>query len=307
MTSPADVAGNYSDIWSAHQPAFRFTSAEPGSAAFFAEIEAHRYGLEPHILEIVDFPRWRDKDVLEAGCGIGTDAIQFARSGAHYVGVDFAPDAVRWARRRFELEGRNGSFTLANILELPFEDESFDLVYSYGVIHHVADTQRAVDEFHRVLRPGGRALVMVYHRNSFNYRFTIMMLRRALAAALVLPGAIPTISALTREDPNLLREHRRLLAEHGLRYLRDKAMFLSRNTDGPANPLSKAYTESEARELFARFASVTARVRYLNLRIYPGGERLARTNLARKLERRFGWHLYVEATKAEPSGSPAQA
>src|ERR671937_1006314 len=121
MTSPADVAGNYSDIWSAHQPAFRFTSAEPGSAAFFAEIEAHRYGLEPHILEIVDFPRWRDKDVLEAGCGIGTDAIQFARSGAHYVGVDFAPDAVRLARRRFELEGRNGSFTLANILELPFE------------------------------------------------------------------------------------------------------------------------------------------------------------------------------------------
>jgi ubiquinone/menaquinone biosynthesis C-methylase UbiE len=302
----ADVGRDASEIWSAHQPGFRFTSAERGSEAFFAEVEAHRYSLEPHLLEIVDFPRWRDRDVLEAGCGIGTDAIRFARAGARYTGVDFAPDAIRLARRRFELEGRKADFRLGSILELPFADESFDLVYSNGVIHHVADTQRAVDEFHRVLRPGGRALVMVYHRNSFNYLFTIMTLRRALAATLVLPGAVQAVSALTREERSLLEEHRRLLAEHGLEYLRNREMFLSRNTDGPANPLSKAYSVREAQELFARFASVTVRVRYLNLRLYPGGERFAKARLARKLERRLGWHLYVEATKAVPGDARGQ-
>lgn len=226
-------------FWTSYQPGFRVTRAEVGTEAFFREVERERYALEPHIPEIVRFADWRGRDVLEAGCGIGTDAAQFARAGATYTGIDFSRTALDLARRRFEIDDLAGTFLQESVTDLPFSDGSFDLVYSNGVIHHILGTEQAVREFRRVLRPGGTALVMVYHRDSFNYRFTILVLRRSLVAVLALPGAVRAVSALTREAPDVLDGHRRLLAEHGLRYLRDRQLFLSHNTDGPGNPLSK--------------------------------------------------------------------
>ena len=142
------------EFWSEAQPGFRFSGSDRRSREFFAEVERHRYTLEPHIHKIVRFERWRDRDVLDAGCGIATDGLQFARAAGRYVGLDFSPVALELARRRFALEGQPGRFVEGSVLNLPFENKSFDLVYSHGVIHHVDDTQRAVDEFHRVLRPG---------------------------------------------------------------------------------------------------------------------------------------------------------
>jgi SAM-dependent methyltransferase len=285
------------DFWTSYQPGFRVTEAEAGTQAFFREVERERYALEPHIPEIVRFADWRGRDVLEAGCGIGTDAAQFARANARYTGIDFSPTALDLARRRFEMAGLEGSFVHGPVTNLPFPDSSFDLVYSNGVIHHVPQTERAVHEFRRVLRPGGTALVMVYHRNSFNYRFTILVLRRSLVALLALPGAVRAVSTITGESPDVLDGHRRLLAEHGLRYLRDRQLFLSHNTDGPGNPLSKVYTRADARRLFEEFADVQTTVRFLNLRIYPGGRRLAGSRPARRLERRWGWQLYVRVRR----------
>src|SRR5262245_37512149 len=171
-----------SDFWSRSQPGFRFSSDEPGTPRFFAEVERHRYALEPHIPEVVQFERWANRDVLEVGCGIGTDGARFAGSGATYTGVDQSEPAIGLARRHFDLEGLAGSFQSCSATRLPFDDDSFDLVYSHGVIHHIDGTEAAVREFHRVLRTGGTALVMVYHRDSFNYRVNIMMIRRMLAA-----------------------------------------------------------------------------------------------------------------------------
>jgi SAM-dependent methyltransferase len=284
-------------FWNDHQPGFRFARSEVGTRAFFDEVEAARYELEPHIPEIVRFDRWSGCDVLEAGCGIATDGIRFARAAARYTGTDLSPQALDLARRRFALEGIDGIFLPAPVTALSFEAESFDLVYSHGVIHHVADTAGAVAEFFRVLRPGGTALVMVYHHASFNYWVTIMGLRRLLAASLVVPGAVEVVARVTGESRDVLDGHRRLLHEHGLRYLSDRDLFLSSNTDGPGNPLSKVYTRSDARRLFVAFEEVDFEVRHLNLRIYPGGARIARTAFARRLERRFGWHLYIEARK----------
>lgn len=284
-------------FWTEYQPGFRFSASTPGTPEFFAEVETHRYSLEPHIPEVVRFSDWSGADVLEAGCGVATDGARFARAGARYTAVDQSSTALELARRRFELEGLEGRFRRSSVTELPFEDESFDLVYSHGVIHHIPDTKGAVSEFHRVLRPGGIALVMLYHRDSLNYRFTIMGLRRVLAAALLLPGAATILSRLTGEDPNVLADHKRLLREHGLRYLTERRLFLSNNTDGPGNPLSKVYGRKDAAELFAGFVNVTTAVRFLNLRIFPGGDRLAKAAPARRLERRWGWHLYVRATK----------
>lgn len=284
-------------FWTEYQPGFRFARETPGTPEFFAEVTAQRYVLEPHIPEVVEFERWSGCDVLEAGCGIGTDGARFAAAGARYRGLDQSPTALDLARRRFELDGLPGEFTAGSVTRLPFPDDSFDLVFSHGVIHHVGDTVGAVREFHRVVRPGGTVLVMVYHRRSFNYHVTIMMVRRALVGLLAVPGGTKAVSRLTGEPEDVLAGHKALLAEHGGRYILDRDLFLSRNTDGPGNPLAKVYSCAEGRKLFSPFPDVGCEVRYLHLRLYPGGGRLAASPLGARLERRIGWHLYLRAAK----------
>lgn len=282
-------------FWTGYQPGTRGARAPLGSHAFFSDVEADRYALEPDIPELVGFPRWADRDVLEAGCGIGTDAVQFVRAGARYTGVDFSPTALELARQRPELAGAD--LVHASVVQLPFADATFDLVYSNGVIHHVPETQRAIHEFHRLLRPGGTAIVMVYHRSSLNFYASIMVVRRALAGLLLLPEADRVVARVTGEPLDVLRGHRDLLARHGRRYLTDAALFLSHNTDGPGNPLSKVYSREGMRRAFADFEQVRTDVRFLNLRAYPLGERLERFSAVRRLGRRMGWHLWVTATK----------
>ncbi len=297
MSTPGTTGSAQEIFWNEHQPGLRFADAPIGTPEFFALVERQRYALEPHIPELVRFERWQGRDVLEVGCGIGTDGARFARAGARYTGVDPTATALELARRRFELEGLDGRLLSAAATDLPFENKSFDLVYSHGVIHHIDSTAEAVEEFRRVLRPGGTALVMLYHRHSLNYYVTIMGIRRALAGILLVPGVARPIARLTGERAELLDAHRSLLRRYGLRYVLDSGLFLSNNTDGPGNPLSKVYSRAEAVRLFARYRRVTTAVRYLNLRLYPGGLRLARTSLAAAIERQIGWHLYVEAVK----------
>ena len=288
------------EFWRSYQPGLRSAQSPVGTKDFFDEVARKRYSAEPHIPEVVQFHRWSGRAVLEAGCGIGTDGARFAAAGAHYTGIDFSPTALSLARGRFSVENLPGHFLAGSATHLPFPDDTFDLVYSHGVIHHVNDTAEAAQEFLRVLKPGGTVLVMVYHRRSFNYQFSIMMLRRALAALLLLPRATALVSRVTGEPEDVLAKHKPLLSQHGVRYLLDRDLFLSNNTDGPGNPLSKAYTRHELADLFGgHIRSVKTDVRYMNLRLYPGGERLAETKLVRRLERKIGWHLYIEATKPQ--------
>jgi len=125
-----------------------------------------RYELEPYIRSFADFERTRGKKVLEIGVGLGADHEQFARAGAELVGLDLTYRAVAHTRGRFERAGLVASLGVGDAESLPFADSVFDLVYSWGVIHHSPDTGRAVDEIWRVLRPGGIARVMIYHRYS---------------------------------------------------------------------------------------------------------------------------------------------
>lgn len=286
------------DFWSDYQPGFRFADAPVGTVEFFEQVSAYRDSIEPHIPEIVDFPRWSGAAVLEAGCGIGTDGVRFARAGADYTGLDFSPTALSLASHRFDLEGLPGRFVSGSVTQLPWRDGTFDLVFSHGVIHHVDDTAGAIREFSRVLKPGGTALIMVYHRRSLNYHVSIMVLRRALIGLLLLPNGERLVSRVTREPEEVILGHKDLLARHGSAYIRDRALFLSHNTDGPGNPLAKVYSRAElARLVPPELQVVRTAVRYLNLRLYPAGSRLAATTLARRLERRVGWHLYIECRK----------
>jgi SAM-dependent methyltransferase len=145
----------------------KHASATEGEPEYFVQVEKRRYELEPFIPQYADFEGSRGKRVLEIGVGLGTDFVRFARAGANVTGVDLTEHSAKLVARRLELEGLDGEVRLADAEALPFEDNSFDRVYSWGVLMVTPDTPRAVREAIRVLRPGGALCAMVYARRSW--------------------------------------------------------------------------------------------------------------------------------------------
>src|SRR5437762_13929233 len=139
---------------------------------------------------VMEFEKFRGARLLEVGCGMGTDLLQFARNGARCVGIDLTPRSVEITRHRFNLYGAEGDFMISDGEHLPFRDGSFDVVYSNGVLHHTPDTAGAICEVHRVLRPGGLARVMLYHRGSAAY-WGETILRHGLLHGELLRGHSP--------------------------------------------------------------------------------------------------------------------
>lgn len=296
MIDTEELKTHVRDFWQANPCGAKFAGEKIGTREFFEAVERHRYQSEWHIPEVVDFPRWRGKDVLEVGCGVGTDAINFAREGARYTGVDLTDASIDLVRRRFEIEGLKANLRVADAEALPFGDDSFDLVYSHGVLHHTPDTQRGIDQVHRVLRPGGTAMVMLYHRNSYNYRVNIMILRRLGVRLLAFDWGPAFVRRLTGEDERALRELQRA-------YRRDRESllspqeFLNQNTDGAGNPLARAYTRADAVSMFARFREVRTEIHFLNKRWVPLVGRIMPRAVERVLARFLGWHLWIIARK----------
>jgi SAM-dependent methyltransferase len=145
-------------------------SKEPvGTRAYFDEVEARKYFVEPHIPAFADFPRWRGMRVLEIGCGIGTDAVGFARAGADYTAVELSAASLELARRRFEVYGLTGRFHHGNAEEVDrlVGSAQFDLVYSFGVIHHTPNPRRVIESARRVVKPDGELRIMLYAQNSW--------------------------------------------------------------------------------------------------------------------------------------------
>lgn len=131
------------------------------------EQDEMRYRLEPEIVLAAQFATAAGKDVLEIGTGMGADLVRWARSGARVTGVDLTARAVTLSRSRLASERLNGNVLRADAEKLPFSAETFDVVWSWGVLHHTPDADRSLVEAARVLRPGGRYTVMVYHRRSW--------------------------------------------------------------------------------------------------------------------------------------------
>lgn len=284
------------DFWQANPCGAKFAHSEIGSREFFAELERHRYETEWHIPMVIGLERWRGRDVLEVGCGLGTDAVNFARHGARYTGVDLTEASIGLVRRRFALEGLPAELRTADAENLPFANDSFDLVYSHGVLHHTPDTQRAIDEVYRVLRPGGTAMVMLYHRNSFNYRVNIMTFRRLGVRLLKFNWGPAFVHKLTGEDTDRLRRMRQLYLEDPA-WLSSPDEFLNHNTDGAGNPLARVYTREEAAAMFSRFDEVRTEVYFLNKRWIPIIGSLIPRSVERKLASSMGWHLWLIARK----------
>ena len=293
--SNAQLKDRVRDFWQNHPCGTKFADAQPGSRLFYELVEQHRYEKEWHIPEAAGFNKTKNLRVLEVGCGLGTDGAQFAKAGADYTGIDLTQAAVDLARRRFELFNLPGTFRIADAEGLDFPDNSFDLVYSHGVLHHTPDTPGAIREIHRVLRPGGRAVVMLYHRNSYNYRVNISMLRRAGVHLLRWNSGLKLVHLLTGESEDALREHsRRLRSERA--YLASQE-FLNQNTDGAGNPLARVYSRDEARELFKDFSKTELRTYFLNKKWLPLLGPILPRSLESRLASRWGWHLWIYATK----------
>lgn len=141
---------------------------------------AERYRLEPFILPFADFESAEGKKVLEVGVGLGADHQCFAEAGAELFGIDLTERAVNHSRRRLELFGLSSTLSVGDAEALDFPDECFDIVYSWGVLHHSPDTSKAISEVYRVLKPGGVAKIMIYHK--WSMIGAMLWLRYALLA-----------------------------------------------------------------------------------------------------------------------------
>lgn len=195
------------DHWEADPCGARLSASPPGTAAFFADVTAARYAQEPFIPAFADFGRWRGRDVLEIGVGIGTDFVAFARAGARLRGIDLTESATALVRRRLELEQLTAEVDVGDAEALAFPDGSFDLVYSWGVLHHTPQPERALAEIRRVLRPGGEARIMLYSRRSWvafglwlRYAFARGRLRRTLDEVVSQHMESPGTKAYTQSE-----------------------------------------------------------------------------------------------------------
>jgi SAM-dependent methyltransferase len=154
--------------WNERIHDLEMTDKAVGTREFFDDLEEYRFDKLHYLPQLVDFNAYRGRTVLELGCGIGTDLVRFARGGALVTGVDLSTTAIELAKRNFALHGVAAQeLRVANGEALPFAEASFDVVYGHGVVQYTADATRLIREAHRVLKPGGEAIFMVYNRVSW--------------------------------------------------------------------------------------------------------------------------------------------
>jgi SAM-dependent methyltransferase len=155
------------EYWNQHIHDLEITKHPVGSRGFFDDLDQYHFEKLHHLLRLVNFDGYRGRRVLEVGCGAGVDLARFAKGGASVVGVDLSSSAIDLARANFEQQGLTGDFRVADGEALPFEDNSFDLVFAHGVVQYTADPKRLVEGCRRVLKPGGEAVFQVYNRVSW--------------------------------------------------------------------------------------------------------------------------------------------
>ena|SRR5436190_8657291 len=258
--------------WDARPCNIRHSTAPIGTRQYFDEVEKRKYFVEPHIPAFAEFERWRGKKVLEIGCGIGTDTINFARAGAEVTAVDLSAESLKVAQKRADLFGLSDrvEFFEANAERLSdfVQPDRYDLVYSFGVIHHSPHPSKIIEEIRKNFVDEDSTLkLMVYHRNSWKVMAMALQERRFRRLDEVIAkhseaqtGCPITYSYSTTTIHDLLAPHfeaSEVFVDHIFPYVIPK------------------YVKYEyEREWYFRF---------LPERVF------------RSLEKRFGWHLCVTA------------
>lgn len=258
-------------LWNADPCGGDVGTARDDAVAFFRAVDANRYGAyAPWLPAAAEFDRHRGETVLEIGCGMGTDLSSFFRGGAKVFAVDLTVGHLELARRRLQIEGSPVRLVRGDAEQLPLANDSIDAVYSFGVLHHTPGTAEAIREIHRVLRPGGRAIVAMYHRHSVFYWFSTLFVRGILHGRLFIDG------------------YRRLIAD------------VERHDHTDALPLVKVYSGRDMRRLFRQFRTTTIEVHHLNEDEFMYAAPLARRVPRRWMDAaasRWGWYIFAKATK----------
>jgi SAM-dependent methyltransferase len=263
-------------FWERHPVAAAMIPADPGTREFYAAYDRLRAQVEPPAFaaQFYQYTRFANAAVLDVGCGNGHVLQRYAEQGADVVGVDLTRTAIDLTRRRFELAGCPVPALIeASAESLPFPANAFAAVSCMGVVHHTPNDAGAVRELIRVLRPGGRLMVMVYHRDSALYRLMF-----------------PLARGLSRTS-------------HGWTMQR-----LVNNIDGAENPLGKVYSRRELARLVAGCDIMEMTAGHLRGTLPPIGpfhdpERMLPPSLLSRLARRFGSCLYVAAVKRAETGT----
>jgi len=262
------------EYWNSRPCNIRHSPQPVGSKEYFDEVEARKYLVEPHIPVFAEFPRWEGKKVLEIGCGIGTDTINFARHGATVTVAELSETSMEVAEQRAQVFGFDDRITFHNgnaeELSTFVPVEPHDLVYSFGVIHHSPHPERILAEATKYLGPGGTLNVMVYNRRSWKVLWMLL-----------------------RHGKGRFWRLKQLIAEHS------EAQF--------GSPVTYAYTRSELRDLLERNGfrvtdvfvdhifpwRIRDYVEYRYVKVWYF--RWLPQRLFRRLERALGWHLCATA------------
>jgi len=160
------------EYWNNQPCNVKHSKKEIGSKEYFDEVERKRYSAEPHIPRFADFSSWKNKKVLEIGCGLATEGINFALNGAEYTATDLSSESLDLAKKRFEVYNQEGNFYLGNSEELTsfLPNQKFDLIYSFGVIHHSPNPEKIFDKLYEYMDDNSILKIMLYAKDSWkNY------------------------------------------------------------------------------------------------------------------------------------------
>jgi SAM-dependent methyltransferase len=276
-----DVADERSirDFWNAHPCGdHQVESLHADYEAFFERYDKFRYSREGHILRRLDAIDFKGKRVLEIGLGQGADAEQIIRRGAIWSGLDLTPESIKRVSTRMRLRGLPyDRLECGSALAIPFKENSFDFVFSHGVLHHIPDVKSAQREIARVLKPQGRLIAMLYARRSLNYLVSIAVIRRIGLLGLYAVGAHPS---------GILGGHLTNARQEGLWPYLKMSNFIHRNTDGPENPYAKVYDLAAVREDFPDFQIERSYQDFMHAPPLP-------VHAMKPLAGVLGWHLWV--------------
>jgi SAM-dependent methyltransferase len=232
---------------------------------------------------------------LEIGTGVGTDARQMIMRGANYHGINIDQGSCVMTRKALDVFGLVGQVQQMSATDMRFQSNLFDIVYSFGVLHHIPNVEKAISEIRRVLKPGGYLLFMVYNRSSINYQVEIRYLRKWILRVLAASPWLVTFMGRLGFPKDKLSRHVDLFKKYGKM---SDDQWLSRNTDGPDNPYSRVYDKDEIPWLLCEgFKILKNEVYYFDWRHWGVIGRLMPKTLVSWLGKHWGWHRVVLAQK----------
>ncbi len=293
MKSATEKRKEIEDFWDNEPCDSEMSNKEKGSKEFFEEIEYDRYRYQGHILDIMEKIDWKGKDVLEIGTGVGTDARKLIEKGAKYIGINIDQGSVDITTKALEVFSLQGEVKKCDATKIIFEDNAFDVVYTFGALPCVPNLEEVMDEIFRVLKPGGEVLALFYNKSSINYHVEIMFLRKMFRHLLIIPGAITFFGFLGINKDTLIG-HRKLYKEKGKM---SDGEWLSRNTDGPENPYICVQDKNDVNKLFINFKIECNEVYFFDYRHWGMLGRLLSLPIKNYLGKKWGWHRIVHATK----------